>query len=71
MINMFQKIGSFALGRDPESQRNFAETSRRVRGAPNFADYGGASPARMLAPPHPPMMRAHPPALPLTIRVVP
>ena len=35
------------------------------------ADDGGASPAHVLAPPHPPMMRAHPPALPLSIRAVP
>jgi hypothetical protein len=35
------------------------------------ADDGGASPAHVLAPPHPPMMRAHPSALPLSIRAVP
>ncbi len=35
------------------------------------ADYGGASPAHVLAPPRPPMMRAHQPALPLAIRAVP
>ena len=35
------------------------------------ADDGGASPAHVLAPPRPPMMRAHPPALPLSIRAVP
>ena len=35
------------------------------------ADDGGASPAHVLAPPRPPMMRAHPSALPLGIRAVP
>ena len=35
------------------------------------ADNGGASPAHVLAPPRPPMMRAHQPALPLAIRAVP
>eukprot|EP01046_Picozoa_sp_COSAG06_P026978 COSAG06_NODE_2354_length_7021_cov_10.485264_4_plen_82_part_00 len=37
----------------------------------NGADYGGASPAHVLAPLRPPMMRAHPPALPLAIRAIP
>ena len=35
------------------------------------ADNGGVSPAHVLAPPRPPMMRAHQPALPLAIRAVP
>jgi hypothetical protein len=35
------------------------------------ADDGGASPTHVLAPPPPPMIRAHPPALPLSIRAVP
>ena len=44
---------------------------RRRRQIDAGADDGGASPAHVLAPPHPPMMRAHPPALPLSIRAVP
>ena len=44
---------------------------RRRRQIAAGADYGGAPPAHVLAPPRPPMMRAHQPALPLAIRAVP
>ena len=44
---------------------------RRRRQIAAGADYGGAPPAHVLAPPRPPMMRAHPPALPLAIRAAP
>ena len=46
----------------------FASPRRQIAAG---ADYGGASPAHVLAPPRPPMMRAHPPALLLGIRAVP
>ena len=44
---------------------------RRRRQIAAGADYGGAPPTHVLAPPRPPMMRAHQPALPLAIRAVP